>query len=173
MARNYGLWGAIAGICLLALLGVRSASNWLNGGTAEREADRTTALEGDRLEGSRSGDSTEGFTSSEGRGTRFDRTQTNVRFSDQSDPRAEESLAFTPLEEAGTYIQRQQRAARDATVASTSVEAVPIANNNASPPTPAQPNTRVTQPAPTRVADTQPSTPSSAAPSAPAVPALW
>ena len=155
-ARNYGLWGAIAGICLLALLGVRSAANWLNGSTTSNEAERTVSVEGDR-----SGDRfTEGGT---------EQTQTNARFSDLSGELADETFALTPLETAGTYVQRQKRAERDAVVATTTVEAVPT-SNTATNPVPAQPTTRVEQPAPSNVSASQPSAPS---PSAPAVPALW
>lgn len=146
MARNYGLWGAIAGICLLALLGVRSAVNWLNGSTtANREADQTVAIEGNG------------------------QTQTNARFGDQSETRVGETLTFSPLETAGTYVQRQKRAERDAVVAQTNVEAVPLTTDNA---VPSAPNTRVEQPAPANVSNTQPSQTRPAS-SSPAVPALW
>ncbi|MEL6937573.1 MAG: hypothetical protein AAFO84_00090 [Cyanobacteria bacterium J06598_1] len=156
--QQYGLWGAIAGIFLLAIFGVRSAANWLNGSTEDTRTDTIVSVEGNRGNGTR-----DSVVSQE------NSTRTNARFGDQSETQGSETLTFSPLEEAGTYIQRQKRVERDAIVADTRVDAVPIANNNT--PTAATPDTRVTQPAPSST--TQTAQPSPTAPAAKAVPALW
>ncbi|MGB7485295.1 MAG: hypothetical protein WA901_03830 [Phormidesmis sp.] len=151
MAQKYGLWGAIAGIFIAAILGVRSAANWLNGSALESNPDSAISVDSDNS-------NLPGADAQTG-----DTTQTNTRFADQSDTPEGETVTFSPLEEAGTYIQRQKSVELDSVVASTSVEAVPVADAE---PVSAQPNTPVEQPTPD--ASTQPTT----APAAP-VPALW
>ena len=82
------------------------------------------------------------------------------------------TFALSPLEEAGTYIQRQQRVARDATIAQTDVEV----SATSSTPVASQGNTRVEQPDPARTATddtTRPSAQRSNSTQTEAVPALW
>ncbi len=153
MARKYGLWGAIAGIFLLAALGVRSAHNWLSGSTPDN-GEPTATADGEFI-------------------TRDpDTLQTNARFGDQSETRPTETVTFSPIEQAGTYIQRQKSAERDAVVAGTNVEVIalaedaPVPEQENNPPTQSAPNTT-----PSGEAAAQPQQPTPTAPQA--VNARW
>ncbi|MEL6854711.1 MAG: hypothetical protein AAFO83_06325 [Cyanobacteria bacterium J06607_13] len=159
MVNRYSLGAAIFSIFLLAIFGIRGAFSWLNQ-SPQRARTGQVAINGD------------GATDSEF----VDRvpatgTQTDGR-SGQPSGLSSEALALSPLEEAGTYIQRQKRVERDPLVADTQVDVIPTtqAANNAA--TQAQPDTQIAQPSPTQ---TQPSaqTPTTAAPASQAVPALW
>ncbi len=159
MAQKYGLWGAIAGIFIAAILGVRSAANWLSNSTPDPNPQSAVSVDGDNRNLSEPdaqvADAQNGET-----------TQTNTRFGDQSETPAGETVTFSPLEEAGTYIQRQKSVEVDSVVAATSVEAIPVADTE---PVSAQPNSPVES---TSEASTETTT-ESAAPASPAVPALW
>lgn len=165
MAQKYGLWGAIAGIFIAAILGVRSAANWLNGSAPESNPEAAISVDSDNS--NLSGADAQTADAQTADAPTGDTTQTNTRFADQSDTPEGETVTFSPLEEAGTYIQRQKSVELDSVVASTSVDAVPIADAE---PVSAQPDTQVEQPAPD-ASSTQP-TPEPAAPAS-AVPALW
>ncbi len=180
-----GLWSAIAGVFLLAILGIRSASNWLTQSTPDDPANQTitaTGNDGSQATGerlannggqdtSRTGTRTEDSIANDPDASRIN-AQTGQPSDQQTDGTQTGTLTFSPLEEAGTYIQRQKRVERDSFVAATQVDAQPVASSD-SAATQAQSDSRVEQPAPDTVSDTQSSQPSSAAPSSPAVPALW
>lgn len=177
-----GLWGAIAGIFLLAILGIRSAANWLAQGTPNETANQTLTIPGNQTNGSGDNSNLAERDGSQIAGTRVedriivdrDSERINAQTSEQTgvqiDPPTTQqtnTLIFSPLEEAGTYIQRQKRVERDSFVATTKVEAIPLTSST---PVAAQNDSRVTQPTPTTVTSNQPSAPR---PTAPAVPALW
>ena len=87
-------------------------------------------------------------------------------------------LVLTPLQEAGTFIQRQKRIEEDPAVEGTEVAVLPVSDSTASDsaPTPAQPNTiNNDQTGTSSNTSTSPSPrPTNTTPSnAPAVPALW
>ncbi len=86
-------------------------------------------------------------------------------------------LEFTPLQTAGTFIQRQQGIEANPTVSDTDVSVLPVADSSAadSPATPAQGNTIPGNPSATPNPNTSTNNPKpnpKPAPS-PAVPALW
>lgn len=148
MINKYTLGGAVFGIFLLAIMGIRSAANWLAQSNAEQ--DSIVSVNTNRLESDRS--------------SRV-RSEANPVIS-QSDG-ISETIPNSPLQEAGTYIQRQKRVDQDQIIAKTEVDVIPIAELGAS----TAPNTTGTNesvgttptPRPT------PSTP----PASPPVPALW
>ena len=159
-----GLWGAIAGIFLLAILGIRSAANWLAQSTPSDVNNPAVTVDGNQANGRETTDELVESGGDQAIGTRTEddivADRNRERINAQTDQRTGQEttqpdniLTFSPLEEAGTYIQRQKRVERDSFVAATEVEAIPIAS--------AAPDTRVTQPAPTTVTDN----PSQAAPS--------
>ncbi len=154
MAQKYGLWGAIAGTFLLAILGVRSAANWLSNSSPSTPDSAISSVDGDNgrpIGAGRLGE---------------DDTQTNARFGDQSEPREGETVTFSPLEEAGTYIQRQKRVEFDSVVAATNVEAIPVA---VAEPVSAQPNTQTAETAEPETSAQTEARPAETRP----VPALW
>ena len=168
MVQKYGLWAAIAGIFLLAILGVRSAATWLSETTPEPESSVTVGssrvLNGEASEQDAVFDS----QSRNREGAQDDirvgnRNATNDIGTDvnELDP---VTNTFSPLEEAGTYIQRQKRIERDPIVAASNVTINAVASTT---PTATAPNTRVEQP------DAQSAQPSPTAPASQAVPALW
>ncbi|MEN8444633.1 MAG: hypothetical protein ABG776_06425 [Cyanobacteria bacterium J06555_13] len=166
MIQKYGLWAAIAGIFLLAILGVRSAATWLSETTPEPESNITVGSNRVLNEESSNRDSV--FNSNR------EASQRDIRVGDRNttDTRANElaqvTNTFSPLEEAGTYIQRQKRVERDPVVAASTVTINAVANNT---PTAAASDTRVSQPG--AASNTQATQPSSTAPASQAVPALW
>ena len=171
--ENLGLWGAIAGIFLLAILGIRSAANWLAQGTPNSTDDQTLTITSAPANGNRANSDLTESDANQTTGTRIEdsivrdrnseriNAQTNAQGSQSSNP-----LTFSPLEEAGTYIQRQKRVERDSFVATTQVEAISLSSDGVA----AQSDTQIAQPAPTNVSDGQPS---QARPASTAVPALW
>ena len=171
-----GLWSAIAGVFLLAILGIRSAANWLAQSSPSNPEDQALTITGNQTDGAQSdierigGDGGGLSTRTEDRiVTDRDSDRINAQTNQQTDTsQPGDTLTFSPLEEAGTYIQRQKSVERDSFVAATQVEAVPVANNSTD--TQAQNDSRVTQPAPETVSNTQPS---QERPATPAVPAHW
>ncbi|MEL6160553.1 MAG: hypothetical protein AAGJ95_07885 [Cyanobacteria bacterium J06554_11] len=162
MVNRYSLGAAILSIFLLAIFGIRGAFSWLSQSPQRTQSDQV-AVNGD------------GATDSEF----VDRlpapgTQADGR-SDQPAGLSSDALTLSPLEEAGTYIQRQKRVERDPIVADTRVDVVPAATsaaNNAA--TQAQPNTQIDQSgAATSPNQSASGTPATAAPASQAVPALW
>ncbi len=159
MVNKYSLGGAILAIVLLALMGMRSAANWLassNPKTTTQDslvADNTspTASDADnRLRSQPNGQP----------GVSGDQI-----ISQAGDGTADSSPTSSALNEAGTYIQRQKSAEQDPLVAGTNVDVIPAADSsNVS----AEGDT-ITQQQPT----TSPPLTSTPAPASPAVPALW
>ena len=153
MVNKYTLGGAIAAIVLLALMGMRSASNWL----AQSDSRTTTQ---DNLVADNATSTADNRTGSQPNG------QSGIPddqiISQTGDGTTGSSPTSSTLDQAGNNIQRQKSAEQDPVVADTSVDVIPAADSsNVS----AQGNTVPTPPAST------PST-STPAPSSP-VPALW
>lgn len=155
MVNKYTLGGAVLSIFLLAIFGVNRALNWLTQSTSETAAeDRIVAVNANDTNGA-SPDA-----------------QSNRSADGQIISQADDSnVDLLPLEEAGTYIQRQQRIDPDAAVADSSIEMSP--SNNDSFPV-AQSSDTINNPQPTQpeVVDDPGSTTPTPTP-APAVPALW
>ena len=150
MVNKYTLGGIVLGICLMAIWGVRRAMTWPVGSTAQTlPVDATQVSD----------------TSSAGDANR----PADDSFNDQADGAAGDDTALTPVEEAGTYIQRQQRAEQDEAVAGTPVTVIEAADDSGIF---AQDNTTV-DPQPDSPAPAGDSAPAQPATSAPAVPALW
>ena len=149
-------------IMLLSIFGVNRAFRTLTGNPQE---DRIESVEIDA------------FESADGEGDRT-ASQTNAQLSNTARTFNEDGeLDLTPLQTAGTFIQRQKRIEEDPTVLGTEVSVFAVADGAAanSASTAAQPNTITTDQSP--ATDPTPSTssrPTSTAPAAaPAVPALW
>lgn len=148
MVNKYTLGSIVLSIFLLAILGVNRAINWLNRSTttSERQEQQVVAVNADGLE----------------------EDSARIRASGQSvnSTAGDSATATSPLEEAGTYIQRQKRVGEDRIVTNTQVNVIPTASSNA--PTTAQGNTTVTpQPQASRETSASPK------PASTAVPALW
>ena len=172
MVNRYTLGSIVLGIFLMAILGVSRAMSWLTQSNAKTnnqivavEADKTnvngTTTDINRIS---QGDNTPNSPSA----SQSDRSQSDATLVSQADGTGEDTIVLRPLEEAGTYIQRQKRVEEDKAIAQTEINVVPIANNNvqAQPDkiTPNAPDTKATQAAPSQ---TRPATASQA------VPALW
>ena len=178
MNNKYTLGALIFLILMGALFGVSRAISWLTQ-SSQKEEQRIAIVEGDRNQRrTRSvGAQSDGRADSESDSLFSEDAGSSANRS--SELGTETSFDLSPLEEAGTYIQRQKRVERDPEVLNTRVEVAPNATfdtaTNPTTPTPAQPNTRVpNQPEPSTAAPARsPSRPASAAPAAPAVPALW
>ena len=159
MVNKYSLGGAILAIVLLALMGMRSASNWL-----ARSNPKTTTQD------SLVADNTSPTASNADNRLRSQPNGQPGASGDQiisqaDDGTADSSPTSSALNEAGTYIQRQKSAERDPLVAGTNVDVIPAADSNG---VPTQGNTITPQP----TTSPAPST-ATPAPSSPAVPALW
>ena len=148
MLNKYTLGGVVLGICLMAIWGVRRAISWTPDSAAQTlPADATPVSDTNSGSGSPADDS----------------------FISQADDTAGDDLTLTPVEEAGTYIQRQQRVEEDEAVAGTPVTVIEAADNSevfAQDNTPVDPQPESPEPA-------NDSTPAEPTTSAPAVPALW
>ena len=100
-------------------------------------------------------------------------SQNNAQPADVRTLDDEGELVFTPLQTAGTFIQRQQRLEEDPTVSATEVSVVAVADSVADTPTASQGDTitgdqsEISTPTSSRPPSTAP------AATAPAVPALW
>lgn len=168
---RYGLGAAIAGIFLLAIFGVWRSAAWLSQTTPEPEVTvgSNRVLNGDP-EGGLS-DRNEGFgtqgSASNNPTSRRSAANDAANDNGRSGELGQVTNTFSPLEEAGTYIQRQKRVERDPVVAASQVSVTTLADST---PTAAQNDSRVTQPS---AADTQAAQPSPTAPASQAVPALW
>lgn len=169
-----GLGAVVLGIVLAAGLGIRSASSWLSRSTPTRTNQDGIVSVGANSSGRDNRLSSEIEADSSQRNNRTDEqvvSQANNTTSAQS---------LSSLEEAGTYIQRQQRVNQDSVIANTPVEIIPTAtapvasqNNTrvSNQPSAPEPVIRATNPAPT-VTSTTPAPAASPAVSEP-VPALW
>ena len=159
MVNKYSLGGAVLAIVLLALMGMRSAANWLassNPKTTTQDslvADNTSPTASDADNRLRSQPNGQPGVSGD------------PIISQAGNSTADSSPTSAALNEAGTYIQRQKSAEQDPLVAGTNVNVIPAADGSG---VPTQDNT-ITPQQPTTSA---PST-STPAPSSPAVPALW
>lgn len=156
MVNKYTLGGAVLSIFLLAIFGVNRALSWLTQSTSETATeDRIVAVNANDTNGGLSPDA-----------------QSNRSADGQIVSQADGlNTDLLPLEEAGTYIKRQQSLEPDAAVADSAIGMSP--SDNDSFPV-AQSSDTINDPQPTEpevVNDPEPATPASTA--APAVPALW
>jgi septal ring-binding cell division protein DamX len=160
MVNKYTLGGVVFGIFLLAIMGIRSATNWLtqsNANTTQQDSvlSNTNRVERDSI-----------YRSANQGNDSLNNQNTQVR--SRGDGSVELAQNGSPLDEAGSYIQRQKRVEEDAVIERTQVQ---VSQANGSTPVSAQPNTQVT-PSPTPTATPTP-TPTRPATASPAVPALW
>ncbi len=156
MANKYTLGGAVLSIFLLAIFGVNRALNWLTQSTSETAAeDRIVAVNTNDTNGSLSPGA-----------------ESNRSANDQIISQADDlNVDLLPLEEAGTYIQRQQSLEPGAAVGDSEIAMSPSDNDNFPV---AQSSDTINNPQPTEpevVNDPNPTTPTPTP--APAVPALW
>ena len=156
MVNKYTLGGAVLSIFLLAIFGVNRALNWLTQSTSETAAeDRIVAVNANDTNGSLSPDA-----------------QSNRSADGQSISQADGSnVDLLPLEEAGTYIQRQQSIDPEAAVAGSGIEMSP-SSNDSFPVAQSGDTTNNPQPTQPEVVNAPDSTTTTPA-TAPAVPALW
>ncbi|MGB3786965.1 MAG: hypothetical protein WA949_03075 [Phormidesmis sp.] len=173
MFNRFSLGATILGIFLLAIFGIGRAFSWLTESPGNDDfADRGVPVESrdsDSFISNQNGDrqlisQADNETISQSNG------QSNGQSSGQSNGQSngslsEDVLAPTPLETAGTYIQRQKGAELDQLIADSNVDATPLATDGA---VPAQDDTPITQPEPVTSTDT-----GSTAPASQSVPALW
>ena len=170
-----GLSAVVLGIVLAAVLGIRSANSWLSRSTpAQANRDGLVSDNSDSL--SRDGAA---LDSERDRNGQFNRDNESLvsqaNNTGDIDDSSDANRPLSPVEEAGTYVQRQQRVEEDAVVANTPVEVIPIANGT---PIASQGNTTVdpqpTEPASVPANTTPTTSPSATAPAAAnPVPALW
>jgi hypothetical protein len=155
MVNKYTLGGVVFGIFLLAIMGIRSATNWLTQSDASTtQQDSVLSTNNNRI----TGDSA--YRSS---------TQApNSQVSSQSNGSTQLAQNGSPLDEAGSYIQRQKRVGEDGAITNTEVSVTPTTGKS---PVSAVPNTTVT-PQPTSPAPSATTAPKPVT-QAPAVPALW
>ncbi|PZO61333.1 MAG: hypothetical protein DCF15_00055 [Phormidesmis priestleyi] len=153
--------GSIASIFVVSILGVRSALGWLIQSNANNTAEDRLLAAGEFTADS---NSVSQFTGQNGdpngnsSGTQTLNPDNNAIGTDQT----ADNRVVSPLEQAGTYVQRQQRVQEDSAIAQTPVNIVPTSDTT--PSTPAQGNTTTPQPA---------STTTVTEPAAPRVRALW
>lgn len=158
-------------ILLMSIYGTRTAFSWLtnNNSTASNQPDQ---LEFTEVNASQN----ESAASDRNRDRTIAQTntgQTNNQTSSQ-DPNADGESVLLPLQEAGTYIQRQKSIQEDPLIADSEVTAIAVVGSATS--TAAQPNTiSTTQTAsdPQPTTTSSPSTGTSTPATSPAVPALW
>ncbi|MGB3768118.1 MAG: hypothetical protein WA947_16295 [Phormidesmis sp.] len=159
---RFTVGSVILAIMLLSIFGVSRAFRSLSGNDPEA-----------RTESSR----VDSFTDSNEPGS-SSRTgsQNNAQPADVRTLDDEGELVFTPLQTAGTFIQRQQRIEEDQTVSATEVSVVAVADNVADTPPASQGNTITNDQSATSDTSTSTSsesTSTSPAATSPAVPALW
>lgn len=175
MVNRYTLGSIVLGIFLLAILGVSRAMSWLGQSTATTTPDeRIIAIESD---GTQATGNASRLSQTESQAESQANGQTNGQFDNQTLSQADSidsassdtNLALLPLEEAGTFIQRQKRVEEDKIVTNTKVNVIPVANNSVAAQgdtvTPQAPATTTTTPSAPR--------PAATGNNAPAVPALW
>ncbi|MBE9064823.1 hypothetical protein [cf. Phormidesmis sp. LEGE 11477] len=180
MTNRYSLGATVLGIFLVAIFGINRAFNWLRdspGDDSFADGGELVEIGGDNSREPRNAD--DGFIED----TRATRSQTDnrTRISQANDGTrrqsnnglSEEVFDPTPLETAGTYIQRQQGAALDQIVADSQVEATPLSpdgsGTNSSLAT--QNNTQTDPLDP--LDSSSSAAPGSTAPASESVPALW
>ncbi len=156
--RTALLIGSMATIFFVSILGVRSAIGWLIQSNANNAAE-------DRL---LAGDFTAGSNSA----SQFTSQNSDPGSNSDGNPSGNQTPGLandanrvvSPLEEAGTYVQRQQRVQEDSAIAQTSVDVVEVTDPSPTPS--AQNDTTPTTPPPASTAPTERPAPSS-------VRALW
>ncbi len=182
--NKYTVGGVILGIFLLASAGIRSAVNWLSSSTPSANTqDRVLSSDDARI---RSNPNEAQSSSSPQNDADRLNSQSDGIFNDQTisqadrgiDDSSAQSSINSPLEKAGTYVQRQKRVEEDSIIAATDVNVIPIADESAVATqgnTAVNPQPTAPEPAPTSSSQpTAPNTTTTSAPSAPAaVPALW
>lgn len=158
--RTVLLIGSIATIFVVSILGVRSAIGWLIQSNANNTA-------GDRLLAAGE------FTADTNSVSQFTGQNGNLNSNPNSNPNSNQTLrsgndatgtdpaaadrVVSPLEEAGTYVQRQQRVQEDSAIAQAPVSVVQVSGPAPSPPaqsnttTPPSASTPTTQPAAPKV----------------------
>ncbi len=159
MVNKYTLGGVVFGIFLLAIMGIRSATNWLtqsNANTTQQDSVLSSTNRIERDGAYRSADQASGSLNDQ-----------NNRISSQTNGNTEIAQSASPLDEAGSYIQRQKRVEQDNAIADSRIDVSPTAQGNTVPTQ--QPATPT--PPPTRAAPATPA-PKPATP-APAIEALW
>ncbi len=142
MVNKYSLGGIVLSIFLMAIWGVRRAVTWTPDSAAQ------TLPEGSTVSNS---------------------SQPDDSFISQAEGTADPNAALSPVEEAGTYIQRQQGLGEDGTVAGTPVNIIAVNEDSA---TSAQNDTTV-DPQPTAPESEPTTAPAPPASTPTAVPALW
>ncbi len=152
MVNKYTLGSIVLGIALMAIWLARQAVTWTPDSAAQTPPETGTVVSSANQNDADQTGSNAG-------------SQADDSFISQADGAAEPDPALSSVEEAGTYIQRQQSVGEDESVAGT-----PVTITDADSPVFAQDNTTV---------DPQPTSPASPTPtptqpnSTPAVPALW
>ncbi|MEM6452486.1 MAG: hypothetical protein AAF703_19490 [Cyanobacteria bacterium P01_D01_bin.105] len=127
--QTIGLGAVILGIVLAAGLGIRGAASWLSGSTSETTdrnglvSDGSTGAAGTNVGNN---NSEFGLTAADSVNQSADSREQIVGQANTTDS----TQPLSPLEEAGTYIQRQKRVDQDPVVANTPVEVIPTASNN-------------------------------------------
>lgn len=166
MVNRYTLGSIVLGIFLLAILGVSRAMSWLGQSTATPDDDRIVAIESD---GTQATDNASRLSQTESQADgQFD-NQTLSQADSIDSASSDTNLALLPLEEAGTFIQRQKRVEEDKIVTNTKVNVIPVANNSVA----AQGDTTTTTPTPATTTTPSEPRPAATGNNAPAVPALW
>ncbi|MGB3300583.1 MAG: hypothetical protein WBA76_20150 [Phormidesmis sp.] len=169
MGKNSAFIATILGIFLLAFMGIRSAANWL----AQSEEGSTTpntlvpvSNNQPDSDGALTRSQNDSFISQSGSQTGGQTNDSNGSTDGSQAGSDQTALTPSPTDEAGSLLQRQKSAERDAAVADTQVDIIPTASSDG---VAAQGNTTVT-PQPTSPA---PSTTTPQPTPSPAVPALW
>ncbi len=176
MFNRFSLGATILGIFLLAIFGIGRAFSWLtespgNDNLADRSVPAESASgDGSFIQGTRTpseqNSSRDGDRQIISQADSETISQSNGQSNGQSsDSLSEEVFAPTPLETAGTYIQRQKGSELDQIIANSDVEATLLATDG---DVPSPDDTQNTQLDPTDSTDT-----GSTAPVSQSVPALW
>lgn len=158
---RFTVGSVILAILLLSIFGVNRAFRSLTGNPPETE----------RIESSR----VDAFTASDkADDSRPAASQSNAPATDIRTRNEAGELEFTPLQTAGTFVQRQKSIAEDPTVSSTKVSVLAVADDAStnSTATSAQSNTITTDQSGT-TSSTSPKPASTKPATSPAVPALW
>ncbi len=133
--NKYTLGGVVFGIFLLAIMGIRSAANWLtqpNANTTQQDSVLSSTNRVERDGAYRSANQTSDSLNSQGNPVRS-----------QNNGSTEIAQSGSPLDEAGRYIQPQKRIEKDAAIENTQIR---VSQADGETPVQSQPNTQVTQP---------------------------
>lgn len=142
MFNKYSLGATVLAIFLMAIFGISRAFNWLRDSPSATDRSAPEEIESADRTGNGADD---GFIESDRPANGQDRPLTSQANNgaaspangQSGDPLSEDVFALTPLETAGTYIQRQQGAELDQLIADSDIDAtplspdaIPIQNNN-------------------------------------------